>query len=428
MKVLILASGKSSRLQPISDKNLLNFCGKTVLEHQIKSLIQVGFRDLIISTNKENKEKISNLSNFLTKKNKNLKINIVEQKDLSTGQAGGVLAAEKKLGNSPVLIISGNDVVDPSLFKDIFKKSKTEKSVLVTGLKTKEYFPGGYLKLKGDKILQVIEKPGENNIPSNFINIVVHFFPKIKDFLVVLKQYTNKKEGGYENALSDFLKKENVKILRYTGFWQAIKFPWHILDLNQFFLSNTKVNKISKNSRIHPSSIVENSIISDGVDIKENSIVKNSFIGKNSVVSNFSLVRNSNIGENCVVGSFTEIARSFFSDNIWTHYNYIGDSVVGENTSFGAGSKTANLRLDEGNIFVDIKGEKINTNSNKIGVFCGKNIRVGAGVYFSPGVKIGSNSFINSNLVVKKDLKKNSFLKSEKNIVENKKQVPKKRG
>ena len=57
------------------------------------------------------------------------------------------------------------------------------------------------------------------------------------------------------------------------------------------------------------------------------------------------------IGEGCVVGNSCEYKNSLLLDKVQTpHYNYVGDSVLGNRAHLGAGVICANLRLDKGNV------------------------------------------------------------------------------
>jgi bifunctional UDP-N-acetylglucosamine pyrophosphorylase/glucosamine-1-phosphate N-acetyltransferase len=90
------------------------------------------------------------------------------------------------------------------------------------------------------------------------------------------------------------------------------------------------------------------------------------------------------------------------------HLSYIGDSVIGEKCNFGAGTITANLRFDDANISMKIKGEIVDTGRRKLGVITGDNVKTGIKSSFMPGVKVGPNSWIKPNLMVQRDLPANS--------------------
>lgn len=121
------------------------------------------------------------------------------------------------------------------------------------------------------------------------------------------------------------------------------------------------------------------------------------------------MVRQSYIGKDCVVGFSTDIARSYIGDHCWFHSNYVGDSVLEGNVSMGSGSVLANLRLDEGEIWSVVRGEKINTHRTKLGAMIGKNVRIGVNVSIMPGVKVGEDSMIGAGVILDKDVPEQSF-------------------
>jgi bifunctional UDP-N-acetylglucosamine pyrophosphorylase/glucosamine-1-phosphate N-acetyltransferase len=105
-----------------------------------------------------------------------------------------------------------------------------------------------------------------------------------------------------------------------------------------------------------------------------------------------------------VVGYGTEIKHSYINDNCWFHKNYFGDSVVGNGCSFGAGTITANLRLDEACISVKSGDEKIDTGLNKLGAFIGSGVRTGINVSLMPGVRLGERCFVGPHVYLTHDL------------------------
>lgn len=204
-----------------------------------------------------------------------------------------------------------------------------------------------------------------------------------------------------------------AEVVKYDDFWSAIKYPWHFLAVGKHFLE-----KISK-TEIHPTakigkmaSIGDRVVIGKNAKILDGAVIAGpSFIGEKVVVGNGALVRESAVEKNSVVGHGTEIARSFLQKNCWTHQNFVGDSVFAENVSLGAGTRTGNLRLEEGEILSEIKEQKISSNLKKMGTFCGKNVRVGVNTSFMPGVKIGAGTFLGAGLIIDRDIPENRFVK-----------------
>jgi bifunctional UDP-N-acetylglucosamine pyrophosphorylase/glucosamine-1-phosphate N-acetyltransferase len=116
-----------------------------------------------------------------------------------------------------------------------------------------------------------------------------------------------------------------------------------------------------------------------------------------------------------VVGFSSEIKHSYIANNCWFHSNYIGDSIISNNCSFGAGTVTGNLRFDNENIKVNVKGEKIDTKLDKLGAIIGEDSKIGINASLMPGVKIGPNSIVGPHVTLKEDLEPNTiiFVKQE---------------
>lgn len=448
MKVILLAAGLSKRLQPIEDKNFLSFLGKPLIQHQIEALQRCGFDDFVVVGGKHNLARLKKLAEGLVK----LNIRVVEQKNLDEGMAGAVLSAEHLIKNEPVLIVSSNDIVDdeaflsvkkhaddffsgPKDFQKILKKSLQETAeknakkfssesadCLMVAKKVSEYFPGGYLKLaKNGQISGIVEKPGKGREPSDLVNLVIHLHRNPRMLFEHLHKTNSDKDDRYEVALDRMIRDGYVvKALPYNGYWQAVKYPWHVFEVWKFLFGTAKqlqknataMQLISKQAQIAKTAVIKgNVIIEDGVKIFDHATIQGpAYIGKNSIIANNSLVREAHIGQNSVVGYSTEIARSYIGDGVWTHSNYIGDSIVGNNTSFGAGCVTGNLRLDEQNIILTIQNEKVDVGSNKFGLVTGENVRVGINTNFMPGVKIGSGSFIGAGISVNEDIPPGKFV------------------
>lgn len=422
MKVVVLAAGRSFRLKPIEDKNFLKFLGKPLIQHQLEMLLQAGFDDFIVIGGEHNLQKLQEVSEKLE-----AKIQVVEQKNLDEGMAGAVLSIRHLIvANEEILIVSSNDVVEIGAYNSI--KAASEDFSLqgaIIGKKVAAYFPGGYLQTnENEMILQVVEKPEPGTEPSDMINLVIHYYREPQKFFAILEEANSKKDDLYEVALSAYINQgANIKALPYEGKWQAIKYPWHIQRVFEMLMETAEA-AVHENVQIADSAKIKGKvIIEEGTKILDNAVVQGpAYLGKNCIVANNALVRDSNLGDRCVAGYTTEIARSFLGDDVWTHSNYIGDSVIGNNVSFGAGCVTGNLRLDENNIQVEIKGEKIDCGSTKFGLVTGDQVRAGVNTSFMPGVKIGNNCFIGAGIVVAEDIADGKYVyaKTELKMKDNK--------
>ncbi len=403
MKTIFLAAGKSTRVQPIADKNFLEFCGEPLILKLLNIAKKGGAENFVIVVNDENQTRVANLcakNDFL----KNAKI--VIQKNTEHGMAGGILSGLKCVADEDeILILGGNDIINPAIFVEILKRGRAKDGAILAK-RVKKYFPGGYLKIdKNSKILSVIEKPGAGKEPSDLVNIVAHFFRRAKDLKTFLEKTDGEKDERYERALSALFQKKNITAVEYDGPWQTMKFPWDALSMSAYFLKDQE-GKIDPSVEIANSAVLKNPekiIIRKGVKIMENAtIVGPVYLGKNVIIGQNVLVRESSVAKNCVIGFNSEIARSTLAQNVSTHFAYLGDSVIGKNVNFGAFSCTANLRLDGNPVRMKIKDKILDSGCKKCGAIVGENVQIGVGAKIMPGRKISAHLFIEPNEVVKK--------------------------
>ncbi len=98
------------------------------------------------------------------------------------------------------------------------------------------------------------------------------------------------------------------------------------------------------------------------------------------------------IGKNCVIGNSTEIKNSVILDNVQLpHYNYVGDSVIGNYAHLGAGAIISNLKSTKTQVVI---GGQIETGLRKVGAFLGDYVEVGCNSVLNPGTIVGKNSII----------------------------------
>jgi len=421
MKVILLLAGQSTRFWPLTEKTLFPICGKNLLDHQISRLKEAGFTDIILVGGAHNLEETQAAYPDFT---------AVEQENLELGMRGALLSALPACGNGGVLIVCGNDVISPEGYSSLLDESKKpDIQGALLAQEVEQYFPGGYLTLDGNRITTIVEKPGEGNEPSNLVNIVAHVHNDASMLLGALQEVDESKDDGYEQALQKLFGAHVYSAVPYSGAWQAVKFPWHMLQLLPLLLEDITEQRIHPDASVHPTAVIDgNVILEEGVKVMPHAtVVGPCYIGKNSIVANNALVRQSSIGENCVVGYSSEVKGSVLHSDVWTHMTYVGDSIIGANVSFGGGSVTGNLRLDEGSISSEVKGESIDTGLIKFGTVIGNGCRLGIHTTINPGVKIGAGTFISSGAVISNDIPNAQFarMKSGELVVsENRNAIP----
>ncbi len=405
MLAILIVAGQSKRFWPLAEKVLFPIAGTTLLTEQIERLQRAGIKKIMIVGGSHNIAELKKLFPALQ---------ILQQEDIKLGMRGALLSALPHCGNQQIMIVSGNDIIDSSAYADLMKRAKALKhGGLILARKVTNYFPGGYLTVKGKRITGIIEKPGAGKEPSNLMNIVAHVHAEPMELLAALRKVKPTKDDGYEVALQMLFASHPYEAIPYEGLWQAVKYPWHLLSLLEILLPKNKKPKIHASAKIHRTAVIEGPV-SIGRNVKvfaHATVMGPCTIGDDTIIANNALVRGSSVGKRCVIGYNTEIARSVLGDDVWTHSSYLGDSILGHNISLGAGTTTGNLRLDEAEISSLVQGESVSTGLGKFGAVIGSGCKTGIHTCFSPGVKIGVHSFIHSATLVTHDIPDDSFVK-----------------
>ncbi len=409
MKAVFLCGGRGKRMFPITeDKFLLDFLEKPLLEHQIKIACEAGLSHFVIIGNPENIAKIEQI----TKEIPGVKVDLALQKE-SSGIADALKSAEPFL-HGQLLVINPNDVFSSSAYtKIITEAEKATASSYILGYQVQKYFPGGYLQVNSqNELLHIVEKPNPGEEPSNLVNILIHCHNNSEELLRYIETAQTTRDDVYECALDSMVKGgHKIKVVLYNDFWAPIKYPWHIFKVMKYFLDNAQPY-IASSARISEKANIEGKVIlSDNVKVLENAVIRGPvYIGANSIIGNNALVRDySHIGSNSVIGYSTEVKHSYIGDNCWFHSNYIGDSIVDDNCSLGAGTVLANFRLDEGNIQIKVGGSLVDTGCDKLGAIVGRGCRIGVNASLMPGVRVGPDSFVGPQVCLRQDMGANKI-------------------
>jgi len=236
---------------------------------------------------------------------------------------------------------------------------------------------------------------------------------------------TGKSQRG-EYEITDSIKiqiesGEKILGLRSKNNWIDIGRPWELLEVNEHFLKELETDiqgKVETGANVHgPLFLGKNSIVRSGCYIMGPVYIgENCDIGPNTFLRKYTC-----LGNNVSVGNAVEIKNSIIMDNTnVNHLTYVGDSIIGSECNIAAGTNIANLRFDNGNVKINVKGDKIDSGRRKMGVVFGDGVKTGINSSFNPGVKVGVNSRIGAGAIISKDLESNKVLipKQEHEIID----------
>ncbi len=136
---------------------------------------------------------------------------------------------------------------------------------------------------------------------------------------------------------------------------------------------------VGENVKIYPTATIEGpTIIGSGCEVRPGAFIRGGVI----------------TGQGCVIGNSSELKNCILLDKVQIpHYNYIGDSVLGNKAHTGAGTICSNLKTDGKAVVIhgDVDYE---TGLRKIGGILADGADVGCGSVINPGTIIGKNTSV----------------------------------
>ena len=198
---------------------------------------------------------------------------------------------------------------------------------------------------------------------------------------------------------------------------QNYEYPYQIIpEIKNIILSLIeKINKneyteIKENVWVHKTAEIFASAYIDGPTI----------ICKDAQVRQCAFIRGSAlIGEGAVVGNSCEVKNAILFDKAEVpHFNYVGDSLLGEHAHMGAGAITSNLRADKANIICKDENESIETGLRKMGAILGDYAEIGCNAVLNPGVIIGRRAMVYPTSCVRGTVLENHIFKNDGVIIE----------
>ncbi|MDO4618321.1 MAG: UDP-N-acetylglucosamine pyrophosphorylase [Clostridia bacterium] len=191
-------------------------------------------------------------------------------------------------------------------------------------------------------------------------------------------------------------------------------YPWEVLpEIKGYILSLIEKGiegytllkdgvLVGENVKIYDTATIDGpAIFGSGTEIRPGAFIRGSVI----------------TGENCVIGNSSELKNAVLLDKVQVpHYNYVGDSVLGNFAHMGAGSICSNLKSDGKNVVIHADKD-IETGLRKIGGILADRADIGCGCVLNPGTVVGKNTSVYPLTALRGVFPENSIVKSVDNIV-----------
>ena len=371
-------------------KPMLPVAGVPLVRHTIETAIAAGASRIVLVVGYE----ADVIDDYVDTAAFDVPITLVEQ-PAQRGTADAVRCAAAELSPDPFVVLNGDALYDQASLETLYVAAPAVGSYRVSN--PEAY---GVLRTDGDRVTGVVEKPTDP--PSDLINAGAYAFPAAaQEWLEVAES-----ERG-ERELTDVLQRACARtMMRAVPFerWLDVGRPWELLEANEWKLSDLATSirgDVSEAAHLTGTVVVE-----PGATVRPGVVIEGpAYIGENASVGPNAYIRGATfVGPGAKVGHSVEIKNSvLMRDASVGHLSYVGDSVLGEGVNFGAGTTVANLRHDEANVQVTVKGTRTDTGRRKFGVVCGPGVKTGINTSLNAGITLGADARTNPGEVVTHD-------------------------
>ena len=377
----IIAAGKGTRMRPLTErrpKPLLPVGDTTLLERTLEQCAAVVDRFVIVVGYRADdiKEAVGDTFQGTPVEY------VTQQAALGTAHAIGQAS---ELIDDRFLVLNGDVVVDDTLPRRL--AAADGAAMAVQPVENPSAY--GVVETDAGVVTDLVEKPADP--PSNLINTGVYAFtPALFEYIEATEESPR---GEYEitDTIGRYLADGHaVTAIEYDGVWRDVGRPWELLavtDIALDGLGKRLEGTVEADAHCHGAVVVEDGArVRSGAYIEGPVVIRSGAdVGPNAYIRGPTV-----IGPDARVGNGVEIKHSvLFADVAVGHLSYVGDSVLGADVNFGAGTVVANLRHDDTTVHMTVKGESVDTGRRKLGVVIGDDAKTGINTSLNAGVRLG---------------------------------------
>ncbi len=407
MKGLVLAAGTGSRLWPITvtrPKSMIPICGKPIIQYTIENLRDANVKDIIIVVGYLDDHIMDFLGNGI---DFGVHIEYVHQDEKKKGVGQAILAAKDLLMKEDAFIIHHPDTLaDKEIIERtvaIWKNLKADHALAAKLVEHPQYY--GVVEIDSEsRVKRFLEKPALGVSKSHYAAAGVFV---VKPSL--LEMITKHDDFG-EAIQSTVDQGSNVVASLWEKEWVELTYPWDLLSANAFILNKllSGGSFIHNTAEISPRATIMGPVyIGEKAHVLAGATIKGPcFIDKESYIGSNVLLRGTtSIGKKAIIGHGVEVKNSVILDEVQIgRLSYVGDSIIGQNVEFGAGSQAWNVTPDRSPIFLNVNNEQIQIPQQKFGVVMGDRANLAINVSLYPGIIIGQDASIDPGVVVKENI------------------------
>jgi bifunctional UDP-N-acetylglucosamine pyrophosphorylase/glucosamine-1-phosphate N-acetyltransferase len=382
MQTVVLAAGQGTRMRPLTEqfpKPMLPVAGKPIAAHTVEAAAAAGASRVVLVVGYG--EDV--VREYFGDSYAGLDVAYATQ-ERQRGTADAVRAAKPALDAGPFAVLNGDALYDVESLDTLY-----ERAPAVGSYRVEDPTQYGVLETEGERVTGVVEKPDDP--PSDLINAGAYVFPaEAQAWLDV-----GTSERG-ELELTDVLGRacanDGVSAIRFER-WLDIGRPWELLEANEW-----KLDEIEPEIEgdVHDDAHLDGPVrVAAGADVGAGVVIEGpAYVDEGATVGPNAYVRGATyLGPDAKVGHSVEIKNSVLRAGATVgHLSYVGDSVLGRDVNFGAGTTVANLRHDDETVKTPVKGELTDTGRRKFGVVLGDGVKTGIDTSLNAGVKLDAGA------------------------------------
>jgi len=404
VKALVIAAGEGTRMRPLTanrPKAMLPVANRPILEHLLAALREAGVEEVSVVVGYR-KDKLEGY--FGDGSGFGLDLSYIhQQRQRGTGDA--VACASD--WNEPFLAVNGDLLVGAGHLRRVMG---SPADAVVSVREVPDPRQMGVVDVEGGKVRRIIEKSPDP--PTRLANAGVYRFPPKVFQALADCRLSPRGEIEVTDAVNRLVEMGlGIEAIPVEGEWLDVGRPWDLLAANEAVLARESREwrkdeidgVVEPNVHAHgPVAVGENTRLRSGTYIEGPVLIgEDCDIGPNCYIRGAT-----SIGDRVRIGNAVEVKNSVIMDGTHVgHLSYVGDSVVGPECNFGAGTKTANLRLDGENVPVTARGETVDSGRRKLGAILGDGVSLGINCSLDCGVVLEAGAGIPPHTLVDRNWK-----------------------
>ncbi|UPV76263.1 sugar phosphate nucleotidyltransferase [Halorussus limi] len=392
MQAVVLAAGEGTRIRPLSaslPKPMLPVADRPLAAHAADAAVRAGADELLFVVGYE----ADAVRDYFGEEYAGIPVKYAVQRE-QAGTADAVRAAREHLDGA-FAVLNGDNLYDPDGIEALFESGPS-----VGAHRVDDPSNYGVLSTAGDAVTDIVEKPADP--PTDLANAGAYVFPaEAREWLDVPASERGERE--ITDVLARTIDECEVTAVEIDR-WLDVGRPWELLEANEWKLAELERDvrgEVHDDADLRgPVVVEEGATIDAGVVIEGPALVRaGASVGPNAYVRGATL-----LGEDAHVGHAVEIKNSVLMSGATVgHLSYVGDSVLGRNVNFGAGTNVANLRHDDEAVKLTVKGERVSTGRRKFGVVVGDDVKTGIDVALNAGTKLSTGAGVPPGETVTRD-------------------------